>query len=82
METIRPCPFCGSKQVGFCFNDGNTSMWVECDDCGAEGSGATIQADAVESWNRVSDAAANARELESLVDLLRSRLESLGSQHA
>lgn len=49
MEKLKPCPFCGGK---------NIRIWkirapfVSCDDCRASTGGALTKKEAVELWNR------------------------------
>lgn len=49
MEKLKPCPFCGGKNIRVW----NTSThWVSCDDCLASTACALTEEAAVEYWNR------------------------------
>ena len=37
-DTVKPCPFCGSRDVELC-NTHAATYWLECQGCGAEVSG-------------------------------------------
>lgn len=37
-DTVKPCPFCGSRDVELC-NTHTATYWLECQGCGAEVSG-------------------------------------------
>nr|DAR30056.1 MAG TPA: restriction alleviation protein [Caudoviricetes sp.] len=53
-EELKPCPFCGSKNIRMW----NTSTpWVSCRDCFANTACGTTREEAIENWNRrVQDA--------------------------
>ncbi len=49
MTELKPCPFCGSKEVEMQGNSHHS--WVVCDNCSTEGPVAPSQDEAVERWN-------------------------------
>ena len=63
VETLKPCPFCGSTNLGL-KNTHTAAYWVECFDCGAQVSGdsypdpeqvishSRAAASALDYWNR------------------------------
>lgn len=51
MEKIKPCPFCGNKNVEA--NDGRTYAQVTCGRCDAAGPCCNDVEEAVEQWNAV-----------------------------
>lgn len=52
-EWLKPCPFCGSKNVGAeTFKPFELVYWVECKVCGSSGSRTTSLDKAVDAWNR------------------------------
>jgi Lar family restriction alleviation protein len=67
-EQLKPCPFCGSGNVG----NGHTAVWwVSCYSCSADGPTADTELEAAEQWNhapRTSDVAA----LHSTANLLET----------
>jgi Lar family restriction alleviation protein len=48
METIKPCPFCGSIIVSV---NRSKLFWVFCRNCNADGLSVVTEAEAIESWN-------------------------------
>jgi hypothetical protein len=56
MTDLLPCPFCGWKTPGVCFD--GALAWIECPDCFAEGSPCEEDtrektvAEAIKAWNR------------------------------
>ena len=52
MAELKPCPFCGSKQVDV--RKGKYLWWVECGnaDCCGNGGGSKYKKEAIERWNR------------------------------
>ena len=49
MEKLKPCPFCGGKNIRVW----NTrTHWVSCDDCLVSTSCVPTEKEAVERWNR------------------------------
>lgn len=70
LETLKPCPFCGSRTISI-NNTHTASYWMSCDDCEAETHGQAFgrhltsekqtivhhqraKASAVRAWNRRS----------------------------
>lgn len=57
---LLPCPFCGSADVGFPFND-RPNRWVTCYNCECDGPSIRIgvpifpEPDAVRLWNTRSE---------------------------
>lgn len=54
MAKLKPCPFCGSKNIA---DHGKYNTWINCIDCGAEGPIRGVELwktkeDAIEAWNR------------------------------
>lgn len=49
METIKPCPFCGSIIVSV--SRTAKLFWVFCKNCNAEGISKETEAEAIEAWN-------------------------------
>ena len=49
-ETLKPCPFCGSKAVG-AVDDNYSNYWVQCTDCFAQSDAFFTKEDAVKAWN-------------------------------
>lgn len=57
MINLKPCPFCGSKNL---VDHGEINTWISCEDCGAEGPLRRddlweTKAEAAEAWNRRAD---------------------------
>lgn len=50
MKKLKPCPFCGSKNIRAWMN--TSTPWVSCDDCLASTACALTEEEAVEYWNR------------------------------
>lgn len=51
-EELKPCPFCGGKNMRIW----NTSTpWVSCDDCLANTAYGETKEEAIEQWNRRAD---------------------------
>ena len=50
MEELKPCPFCGSKDVGQCIEGepGHECEWIQCSECNST-------AENVDIWNRRAD---------------------------
>lgn len=49
-QKLKPCPFCGGKAVilaGF-----EEHIWIFCEECKAEISAHTTEAEAIEAWNK------------------------------
>lgn len=59
MSELLPCPFCGGKAV-LCTNDEGDKYgdgyFVWCCECAAESGCSSTDKEAIEAWNRVSDA--------------------------
>lgn len=59
MKMLKPCPFCGGK-AGLCTNDEGDKYgdgyFVWCCECAAESGCSSTDKEAIEAWNRVSDA--------------------------
>ena len=55
-KEIKPCPFCGSKDI-YCDDAGRgTDMWfVQCNDCDATFPHFDSKEQAVRAWNRRTD---------------------------
>ena len=51
-KELRPCPFCGGEASVACGSIMGPARWVECEDCGAEGSTQFSNESAAEAWNR------------------------------
>ena len=59
MSNLKPCPFCGFEYISLHIlqDDGRTSgVFVECPQCGIETTIYGSVEEAVEFWNRRSDA--------------------------
>ena len=57
MTELKPCPFCGSDEVGCWahygkFPNGKTPHNVLCDDCGSTTDMYPSAEEAIEAWNR------------------------------
>lgn len=57
MAELKPCPFCGSNDVGCWmssqkFPNGKNPHWVYCDNCEAETGKYCSEEEAIEAWNR------------------------------
>ena len=50
LAELKPCPFCGGKQLSF--NNAYGVCWLTCTDCGCEGPDGYGEAEAIEAWNR------------------------------
>ena len=48
---LKPCPFCGCKDIIIRREDYNL-FGANCNDCGAEGSYCDTKEEAVEAWNK------------------------------
>jgi Lar family restriction alleviation protein len=59
MSELKPCPFCGSKEVGVVEtaygNYANIFYFAHCSDCGARTKSFRDGDDAEEAWNRRAD---------------------------
>jgi len=53
-EKIKPCPFCGSKEVDICRTN-KQACWIRCHKCEAEGNCAEKREDAITEWNKRVD---------------------------
>lgn len=53
MSELKPCPFCGSKDVGF--NENAYAIWVECCNCWCRTDEEFSVDTAREVWNRRAD---------------------------
>lgn len=49
-EFIKPCPFCGSHNVGVSRTN-DDACWLSCDECGAESSSTSRRSNAIAIWN-------------------------------
>ena len=69
MEKLKPCPFCGGKNIRVW----NTSThWVSCDDCLASTACALTEEEAVRYWNRrakVEQSVGVSEKVEQLVEV-------------
>src|SRR4051812_2665721 len=82
MEELRSCPFCG----GVARACQQSTYWIQCDTCSAEGGGALTPEEAVANWNtRAGDAEAIAaliedtRELHKWLEEYQYDLEQIGA---
>ena len=60
MAELKPCPFCGGKDVGLMnrfprFHDERTTTYTVCYTCGGRSVCSESARDAIEAWNRRSD---------------------------
>ena len=60
MSELKPCPFCGSDDVGCwtsstVFPNGKHPHWVLCDDCFAKTDTYCSMEEAIEAWNRMAE---------------------------
>ena len=80
--TLKPCPFCGSVNIGLCssFGDATTDenyMNAECMNCGAQGATKLGEIRATEAWNkRAGGGAVNTELLAIVKDLAESNTYS------
>ena len=51
---IKSCPFCGSKEVGFCRTN-ERARWIRCSLCGADAPSARTRKEAFALWNKRPD---------------------------
>lgn len=55
MNELKPCPFCGSKDVEVTaflpFGYPGISKVVTCDNCGCQGPLSSTETEAIEKWN-------------------------------
>ena len=58
MEELKPCPFCGSKDV-FIDNPDSHCFYVACANCGVNGTTTNTKARAIEAWNRRAEGGEN-----------------------
>ena len=49
--TLRPCPFCGDKDLILRQLEGGESEAIQCDACGVQGPPMMIGGDTIEAWN-------------------------------
>ena len=54
MAELKPCPFCGKKDVrlGGIDNKVRFAIWVECKNCECQGPVYFTQEQAIDAWNR------------------------------
>jgi Lar family restriction alleviation protein len=71
---LPPCPFCGGNAHCHDFRGGAGYWQVECQDCDATTDGRKIKSDAIEVWNRRTDA-------ESALKLQADRIAELERLH-
>jgi Lar family restriction alleviation protein len=45
MNKLKPCPFCGGKDIRF------FKSWLRCEKCGCETDFYSTVAEAIEAWN-------------------------------
>jgi Lar family restriction alleviation protein len=50
-EQLKPCPFCGSSNIGTHGTDKDVVKWCSCRDCGANGPISTTKSPEW-GWNR------------------------------
>ncbi len=50
-EELKPCPFCGSKNIRIWDND-NILPWVQCNDCLTSIATRETREEAITAWNR------------------------------
>lgn len=48
MSELKPCPFCGSRDVEMCQSD---DYFVKCEECGAQGPLRFHKENARKAWN-------------------------------
>lgn len=53
-DKLKPCPFCGSKNIDL-FEHGAIVVFVQCDDCLATFPHFDSKQEAIEAWNRRVD---------------------------
>lgn len=53
MSELLSCPFCGGEGKTFIrdWDDGTQSLWIECQNCGAEAGHCSNEQEAIEAWN-------------------------------
>lgn len=51
MNELKPCPFCGSKDVFAVPTDAFWGHVVSCNNCGASGPMASTEEEAIAGWN-------------------------------
>ena len=49
-ETLKPCPFCGSKATEW-VDDDYSNYWVQCTNCFAQSDEFFTKSEAVAAWN-------------------------------
>lgn len=49
--TLKPCPFCGSKNIILISSHNKTWNYATCDDCNSDGPMADTPEDAKKKWN-------------------------------
>ena len=59
MENLKPCPFCGCKELELCRTNEH-ACWVRCDTCGADAPSNADRSKAIEIWNTRQAVAGNA----------------------
>ncbi len=62
-EQVKPCPFCGSKNIVFCASHGNRLFHIGCADCEAHAQYAYSRKEAIGNWNR------RAEETSEMIDI-------------
>jgi transcription elongation factor Elf1 len=78
-EKLKPCPFCGNKEVYI-----NSTVGVVCDDCGAS-AGSLYKQDCVqiEIWNtRSGEYIEEVQALQSINNMLERRIAELEIKHS
>ena len=50
MSELKPCPFCGSKDISL-DPDSRFGFWAQCGDCSAAGPFQHLKHEAIEAWN-------------------------------
>jgi Lar family restriction alleviation protein len=50
MDELKPCPFCGNKQID-CYADIHRDWYCECADCGIQMFGISKD-EAIKNWNK------------------------------
>lgn len=72
MSELLPCPFCGGK-AGLCTNDEGDKYgdgyFVWCRECAAESGCSSTDKEAIEAWNRVSDAVERMKPKKGVIEI-------------
>jgi len=63
-DELKPCPFCGSEDIGYHCEIGTFSSWCYCfcPKCGETGSSAPSQEQARAAWNAMQEEADSEHE--------------------